>query len=186
MKNTQAVTFQEINKFKIALEKTGNSQQLDFFTFMLNTGLRTLDVLALKFTDVDYKSNSITIINKHNQKTSSVVLNEECMKILCKLHAKYPNDIFVFQSRKSQNQKNKPPSSISRQVITKAFKTASDYNSVAVTPHSIRHYYATQLFLMSAVEKSDPQWLSQLLGHQSKNMTMDYVKLSKSAPDLLS
>lgn len=183
MTDKKQLTYQDINKFKLALEKTGNSQQLDFFTFMLNTGLRTLDVLELKFTDVDYKSNSITI-NQINKNPSSIALNEESMQVLRRLHAKYPNDIFVFQSRKSQNQKNKPASSISRQVVTKAFKTASDKSSLPITPNAIRHYYATQLFLKSAIEKSDPELLSQLFGHQSMNMTMDYVKLSKSEHEL--
>jgi integrase len=176
MKNKKDLTVQDFNKFKSALEKTGSSQYIDFFTFMFNTGLRTNEVLALKFTDINYKSNSITVSKgRQNFNPLLVTLNDECMQVVHKLKDKYPNDAFVFQSRKSMNQKNKPPSSISRQVVTKAFKTASDMTSLRITPNTLRSYYAKQFFSLNFLSNSDPKIKSRLMGHMPTNMTKQYV-----------
>ena len=104
-----------------------------------------------------------------------MTLNDECMQVLRRLQDKYPNGVFVFQSRKSMNQKNKPPASISRQVVTKAFKTASDITSLPITPSALRHYYANQLFSTNFLQKSDPEFLSQFMGHTPCTITKHYV-----------
>jgi integrase len=176
MKDKKDLTVQDFQNFKSVLEKAGSSQYIDFFTLMFNTGLRTSDVLGLKFADIDYKSNSISI-DKGNQNLnpSIVALNDECMQVLRRLHDKYPNGVFVFQSRKSMNQKNKPPASISRQVVSKAFKTASDITSLPITPNALRHYYANQLFSTKFLQKSDPKYLSLFMGHTPCTMTKHYV-----------
>jgi integrase len=176
MKDKKELTVRDFNKFKSALDKTGSSQYVDVFTFMFNTGLRTSEVLELKFTDINYKSNSITVSkSRKNINPSLVVLNDECMHVLRRLQDKYPNDVFVFQSRNSMNQKNKPPSSITRQVVTKAFKTASDITSLPITPNTLRNYYANQSFSLNFLSKSDPEIKSRLLGHLPINMTNQYV-----------
>jgi integrase len=176
MKDKKELTVRDFNKFKSALDKTGSSQYIDFFTFMFNTGLRTSEVLELKFTDINYKSNSITVSKgRQNFNPSLVVLNDECMQVIHRLKDKYPNDVFVFQSRNSMNQKNKPPSSITRQVVTKAFKTASDITSLPITPNTLRNYYANQSFSLNFLSKSDPEIKSRLLGHLPINMTNQYV-----------
>lgn len=176
MKDKKDLTAQDFIKFKSALEKAGSSQYVDVFTFMFNTGLRTNEVLELKFTDINYKSNSITVSkSRKNFEPSLVVLNDECMHVLRRLQDKYPNDIFVFQSRKSMNQKNRSPSSITRQVVSKAFKTASDITSLPITPNTLRNYYANQFFSLNFLSKSDPEIKSRLLGHMPMSMTNQYV-----------
>ena len=180
MNDIESLTFQDIKNFKSALEKTGTSQQIDFFTIILNTGIRASQILELKFSDVDYKSNSITICkSRKNHELQFLVINDECMQVLIRLKGQYPNDIFVFQSRKSKNQKNKPASSISRQVMTKAFKTASDITSLPVTTSALRHYYARQLLSINFISKSSNlESISRLMGHESTNTTMSYLNKS--------
>lgn len=176
MKDKKDLTAQDFIKFKSSLDKTGSSQYVDVFTFMFNTGLRTSEVLELKFTDINYKSNSITVSkSRKNINPSLVVLNDECMHVLRRLKDKYPNDIFVFQSRKSMNQKNRSPSSITRQVVSKAFKTASDITSLPITPNTLRNYYTNQSFSLNFLSKSDPEIKSRLQGHIPINMTNQYV-----------
>jgi integrase len=184
MEDKKDLTAQDFKKFKSALEKMGSSQYVDFFTFMFNTGRRISDVLDLKFSDIDYKSNSISISQskrssmgqyKRNQNLSSLALNDECMQVLCRLKDDYPNDIFVFQSRKSKNQTNKQASSISRQAVTKAFKTASEITSLNITTNDLRHYYASQFFSKSFLQKNAPELLPRFIGHTPCTSTQDYV-----------
>lgn len=177
MSDIESLTFQDIKDFKSALEKTGTSQQIDFFTIMLNTGIRASQILELKFSDVDYKSNSLTIgKSRKNHEHQLIVINDECMQVLIRLKGQYPNDVFVFQSRKSKNQKNKPASNISRQVMTKAFKTASDITSFPITTSALRHYYARQLLSMNFIsESSNLEIISRFMGHESTNKKMSYL-----------
>jgi len=180
MKDRESLTFQDIKDFKSVLEKTGTPQQIDFFTIILNTGIRASEILELKFADVDYKSNSIILgKSRKNHELQFLVVNDECMQVLIRLKDQYPNDVFVFQSRKSKNQKNKPASSISRQVMTKAFKTASDITSLPITTSALRHYYARQLLSINFISKSSNlEIISRFMGHEPTNTTMSYLNKS--------
>lgn len=150
MKDKNELSIKDIKEFKLALEKTANTQIIDFFTIILNTGFRATELLDLKFTDVEYKSNSLTMdLKKRSNNLYHRILNDECMQILIRLKDEYPNDVFVFQSRKSKNQTGKPASSISRQVVTKAFKSASDITSLPITTSTLRGFYASQIISMS-------------------------------------
>lgn len=177
MKDQKEFSIEDIQKFKLALEKTTNTQIMDFFTIIFNTGFRATELLNLKFTDVDYKSNSLTIGLKKRSSNNLYhrILNDECMQVLIRLKDEYPNDVFVFQSRKSKNQTNKPASSISRQVVAKAFKTASDITSLPITTSTLRGFYARQIISMNTKQKNDYELLSLVLGHEQQTLTKYYA-----------
>ena len=153
MKDKKELTFKDFQNFKFSLMEMDSSQSVDVFTIIFNTGLRISEVLNLKFSDVDFKSSTITITSAKMRSSTrnqvSIILNDECMETLRKLKDKYPKDVFVFQSRKSKNQKNKPASSISRQVVTKSFKTASNSTCLPISIQSLRESYAVQAFKKS-------------------------------------
>ena len=177
MKDKKELTFKDFQNFKSALMEAGSSQTVDFFTIIINTGLRTSEILNLKFSDVDFKSSSITVekLRSSTHNKISIIVNDECMETLRKLKDKYPKDVFVFQSRKSKNQKNKPASSISRQVVTKTFKTASNSTSLPISINSLRAFYTVQAFKESFSSGSDYANLSKLLGHVPASMTKYYA-----------
>jgi integrase len=176
MKDINNLTFKDFEKFKAALDEAGSYQSADVCTIISNTGLKVSEVLNLKFSDIDFKSKNITIYKLRSSVSTTIIVNSECIKTLKRLHNKYPNDIFVFQSRKSKNQKNKPPSSISRQVVHEAFKRASDTTSLTITMNSWRQYYAVQVFKESVSSNSDSASLSTIMGHLPTNMTNHYIK----------
>jgi hypothetical protein len=103
------------------------------------------------------------------------MLNDECMEVLSRLQRKYPNDVFVFQSRNSKNQKNKLASPVSRQFVMKGFKTASDSISLPITTISLRRHYETHMSFMASSYKVDHKYLSQLSGHNTKNTIGGYI-----------
>lgn len=129
VKYNKKLTAQDLNKFKYALKEKGYTQLVDLFTIVTNTGMRASEVLELKYTDINFTPNSITIDSRKNKapnRLTHFMLNDECMEVFSRLKNTYPNDIFVFQSRNSRNQKNTPASPVSRQFVTKGFKSASD------------------------------------------------------------
>lgn len=172
------LTVQDFNKFKSALAEEGYEQLVDLFTIASNTGMRSSEILALKYADINYNPNSITIDllkSRSQQMRTHIMLNDECMEVLSRLHNKYPNDIFVFQSRNSRNQKNRPASPVSRQFVTKGFKSAGDSISLPITISSLRHNYATHMSFIASSYKVDHKYLSQLMGHNTVNMTENYI-----------
>jgi integrase len=179
MKDKKDLTFKDFQNFKSALIKAGRSQSADFFTIVFNTGLRISDVLNLKFIDVDFKSTSINIekLKSSSGEQARYIMNDECMQTLRKLKDEYPNDVFVFQSRKSKNQKNKPASSISRQVVTDSFKAVSNSTALPISIRSVRESFAVQLLKESLSSGSDSANLSKVMGHVSTNMTKHYMRI---------
>jgi len=175
MKDKRDLTFKDFQTFKSALVETGNSQAVDIFTIIFNTGLRISEVLNLKFSDVDFNSNSITVEKMRSATNYKLTLNDECMKAIRRLKDKYSKDIFVFQSRNSRNQKNKPASSISRQVVNKVFKEVSNSTSLPITINSLRQTYVVQVVKESFSSGSDLANLSKIMGHVPTNMTNHYV-----------
>lgn len=173
------LTTQDLDKFKNALQASGYDQLVDLCTIIMNTGIRINEILELKYVDINYSSNSIAInsIKSRTQQqfNNTIRLNVVCMGVLSKLQSKYPNDVFVFQSRNSRNQKNKPASPVSRQFVMKGFKTASDSISLAITIGSLRRNYATHMAFIATSHKVDHKYLSQLLGHDTKSSTESYI-----------
>jgi integrase len=145
--------------------------------------MRSSEILELKYTDIHFTPNSITIDSRKNRapnRLTHFMLNDECMEIFSRLRNTYPNDIFVFQSRNSRNQKNKPASPVSRQFVTKGFKSASDSISLPITISSLRHNYAIHMSLTSS-KQVDHKYLSEILGHNTKSMTERYIHKGKAS-----
>ncbi len=182
VKDNKKLTAQDLNKFKSALKEKGYTQLVDLFTIVINTGMRSSEILELKYTDINFTPNSITIDSRKNRapnRLTHFMLNDECMKVFSRLKNTYPNDIFVFQSRNSRNQKNKPASPVSRQFVTKGFKSASDSISLPITISSLRHNYAIHMSLTSS-QQVDHKYLSEILGHNTKSMTESYIHKGKA------
>lgn len=191
IKKVQAIennplTTQDLKKFKEALQEKGYAQLQGLFTMILNTGARINEILELKFIDINYKSSSISIesIKSRTQKMRTIMLNEECIEVLSKLQHEYPNDVFVFQSRNSKNQRNKPASPLSRQYVMKGFKIASDSIALPITVSSLRRHFATHMTFITSSHKVDHKYLAQLMGHKTVNTTKSYINRELiSAPE---
>lgn len=173
----KALTTQELKKFECALQEKGYTQLQDLFTIILNTGVRTNEILELKFTDISYNSKSKSYLilidsikSRSRQMRTSIMLNDKCMEVLSRLKRKYPNDVFVFQSRNSKNQINKPASPISRQYVMKGFKTASDSIAIPITVSSLRRHYATHMSFKTSPQQVGHQYLSEVLRHNTKSV----------------
>ena len=182
----KALTTQELKKFECALQENGYTQLQDLFTIILNTGVRISEILELKFTDISYNSKSKSYLilidsikSRSRQMRTSIMLNDKCMEVLSRLKRKYPNDVFVFQSRNSKNQINKPASPISRQYVMKGFKTASDSIAVPITVSSLRRHYATHMSFKTSQQQIGHKYLSEVLGLNKKSMIGSNTNKSK-------
>mgnify|MGYP000364862491 FL=1 len=140
---------------------------------MLNSGLRLAEIIDIKFSHIDFITGTLKIgmakINLPNIEKVNITLNHKSLTLLEKIRDKYPNDKWVFQSRKSNNQKNKQPHSLSRQLVINTIKQANQYLEQKLSFNCFRHAYATSYFYDTLCVKNS-------LEHESINATLKYIK----------
>lgn len=170
----------------------------DVIVFLIFTGLRIGEALALQWRNVDFNKNQIyieeslkeehstselgskTIVVCGRTKTKSsiryVSLCKEARNVLQKMKEAHPNandTDFVFQSDSGNP--------ISRRNVTKTLRSMlvrSECSNQNASPHALRHTFGS--YLIS--EGADLYSVSKLLGHSSIKMTEKvYLELLNSA-----
>jgi integrase/recombinase XerC len=143
-----------------ALELSNQHENL-VVTMLYTLGLRISELCSLKLEDIS--SGWIRIIGKGNkQRDIPLLVNvKELIDDYLNLN---PKKTFLFES----NDKRLSENSL-RYTVNKVFKRVG----LKVSPHQLRHSYATELLNHNA-SISD---VSELLGHSSMSTTQIYTKL---------
>lgn len=155
----------------------------NLFVFLLNTGMRCGEAMALTWADIDFdkmliniNKNMSRIINrdenaatrniqvigttKTESSARSAPISKKCKEIL---NRQGKNDVFVFSSKAGTplNQRN----------INRAYDELLAIAGLSdeLTIHSLRHTFATRLLEKGANIKV----LSELLGHSGIQITLD-------------
>jgi integrase len=179
MKNIQPIPLKAIDQLLEHLRSSGKEQVHDICFFMLNCGLRIAEITEIKFSDVDF-STGVLLVDSLKSGTSGsqklkIKLNDNCLTLLTKLRDQYPDDIWVFQSRQSNNQINKQPRSVSRQAVNNVIKQANQHTEHKLSLHSFRHAYATY-FLRDQLSSDCILDLKSALMHNNIDNTYSYIK----------
>lgn len=140
---------------------------------LYSTGIRVSELINIKMKDIDIKENQITILGKGN-KERIVLFGKEAKKTL-KLY------ISNFQEEFKGNIKehylltinNKPLTSNKVRLIVKEVLRKSCLN-INISPHTIRHTFATHLLDNGA----DLKTVQELLGHENLKTTAIYTHIS--------
>lgn len=130
------------------------------------TGLRLSEAAHLKISDIDSQRMQLRIACGKGQKTRLVPLSPRLLQELREYWKVYRPPTYLF-SGKSPDRPLQPTT------IQKMFKAAAKDAGIRkpVTPHTLRHSYATGL-LEAGV---DLLAISRLLGHASFSTTMIYL-----------
>lgn len=140
--------------------------------FLINTGLRVSELCNLRFSDIDFANNKITIQGKGGKwriiPVKPYVLHGEnypSLKNYIENHRYNTSKTFVFTS---------PSGKLTPPVFRKDLKRVARKAGVPwVHPHSFRHYYATTL-LRNGVNVRTVQ---VLLGHSEIKTTARYLHI---------
>jgi integrase len=143
----------------------------DLIVFGLHTGLRSGEIFALRWSDVDMEKSILTILAQKTGKTRVVPLNTRGMKVLGAWEMNRKND-FVFYNHETGR----------RFVDLKAgFAIACKKAQIeGVSWHTLRHTFASRLIARGV----DIVTVQQLLGHSTIAVTMRYTHtnlMSKTA-----
>ena len=142
-----------------------SNQHENLVVTKLNTlGLRISELCSLELKDISL--GWIRIIGKGN-KQRDIPLLENVKELIDDYLNKNPKKMFLFEL----NDKRLSENSL-RYTVNKVFKRIG----LKVSPHQLRHSYATEL-LNNSASISD---VSELLGHSSMSTTQIYTKLGSA------
>jgi len=142
--------------------KTATFEEYVAIMVIFSLGLRISEAVNIKLSDI--KGEWIEITGKGN-KTRILPLHPKLKEIIDKYLQLYPKKNYLFEENE------KPISTFKlRRIIKKAFKK----HNIEITPHQLRHAFATYM-LQKGARIND---VSELLGHEFISTTQIYTKLN--------
>jgi len=179
MKDQQQIPVSAIDELLEKLLSEGKDQVHDICFLMLNSGLRIGEVLDIKFSDIDFTTGVLELKvlkeSTNNEKKIVAQLGDKAIKMLDKIRNKHPKDKYVFQSRKSNNQVNKEPNSLSRQAVVNTIKQINLHAEYKLSLNSFRQAYATS-YLQDQLSTGKIIDVKNVFKHTTVNMTSKYKK----------
>ena len=155
------------------IRHTKNLKHRALIALIYSCGLRISEVLNMKLKHIDVHRQQVLIRNSKGRKDRYVILAESFLPLLQNYIYTYKPDIYLFEGQK----KGSYSAESVRHFLKRSCTTAQIKKRV--TPHTLRHSYATHL-LENGV---DLRYIQSLLGHAKPETTMIYTHVAKK--DLL-
>ena len=135
---------------------------------LYSSGVRVSELANMKLNDIDFKEKKILILGKGN-KERYVYYGSECARLLDEyLKKDHRNSPYLLIGKRTDKLNEREI----RNIVTENAKKAG--TKVHVTPHTLRHTYATHMLNDGADLKS----VGDLLGHESLSTTQIYTHVS--------
>ncbi len=155
------------------LRATKNLKHRAVLALLYSAGLRISEVIKLKLKDIDIDRRQLIIKNAKGRKDRMVVLAESFIPLYKNYYMTYLPKIYFVENPKG--------GVYSPNSIRKFLSIASQRAGIKkhVTPHTLRHSYATHLIENGV----GLRYVQDLLGHSKPETTMIYTHVAKK--DLL-
>ena len=152
------------------IEHTNNIKHRCIVSLLYSAGLRRSELLNLKLSDIDSKRMLIFISNAKNNKDRYSLLSKNVLKDLKIYYLQWRPKEYLFEGLLGQK--------YSAESVSKIVKNASIKAGIArkVTPHMLRHSFATHLL----ENGTDIRSIQTLLGHGNIKTTEIYTQVAVS------
>ena len=154
---------EEVNKM---IDFTNNLKHKLLIMFLYYAGLRLDEARNLKWQDIDFDRETIHLKNAKGDKDRVIFFHKKLIDALRVYGTKKEGQIFVSKKEGKYNQRT------IQQIIKSASKKAGIKKKV--TPHTLRHCFATHLLEAGA----DIRYIQQLLGHKDLKTTQIYTHMA--------
>ncbi|SMB89954.1 integrase/recombinase XerD [Desulfonispora thiosulfatigenes DSM 11270] len=161
----------ELNKLLSAPDQFKNEEHwlrdktmLYLFAF---TGIRRSELIGLQWSDIDFKNKTLKVFGK-GQKERFLPLKEDLIEILWDyLQTRLPleNQYIIINGTGNQMDKS------TLRLIFKKWVERASLNAELITPHKLRHTFATRLL----EEGVDIVTIQELMGHDDTESTLIYA-----------
>lgn len=131
-----------------------------------SSGLRVSEIISLKWEDIDFDRNIIHLKKAKGKKDRVVMLSQKVKAGLLNLSASKQGYVFLT------NRNGKYTDRTIQKIIENATLKAGIQKNV--TPHTLRHSFATHLL----ENGTDIRYIRDLLGHSDISTTLIYTKVS--------
>lgn len=141
---------------------------------LYSTGVRVSELVNIKLKDINYADNSILILGKGNKER--IVLYGEYTNNLIKLYLNNSRKHYLEKNYSDYLILNKYGNQLSVRSVQKLVRDCTNKLALKhkVTPHTIRHTFATHLLNNGA----DIRSVQELLGHESLSTTQIYTHIT--------
>jgi integrase/recombinase XerD len=145
------------------------------FELLYSCGLRISEAIDIKFQDLDFENKIIKVLGKGN-KERLVPLGAEAIRLL-KLYMKKSRNIILGIRESEYLFISKKGSMLNRKSVWRLLKgyVARTKINKNITPHTLRHSFATHMLENGA----DLRSVQELLGHMDISSTQIYTHLAK-------
>ncbi|MFZ6053518.1 site-specific tyrosine recombinase/integron integrase [Halocola ammonii] len=161
----QVLNEQEVEQLISAID---NLKHRTIVCLIYSTGIRRSESVNLRISDLDIPNKRIYIRGAKGRKDRISILSNTLINILHKYFEVYKPNYWLFEG---QGRKKYSAGSVGK-VVKGAGKKAG--LQVDVTPHVLRHSFATHLMDRGV----DTRIIQRLLGHKSLNTTAIYTHVS--------
>ena len=141
---------------------------------LYSTGLRRAELCRLKVSDVDSKRMMLRVIQGKGGIDREVPLSRKLLSALREYYRWMRPQTYLFPGTVNHLRADKP---ISEKIVWQAVREACERAGIKrrVTPHTLRHCFATHLLESGA----DLRSIQMMLGHSDLEATTVYLHLSR-------
>jgi len=154
------------DEIKQIIEKADTDKSRLIISFLYGTGLRVSEIVNLKVQDINLAEKTGIVKAGKGNKDRMFILSEKLIQNLKTFMDEHANYQYVFS-------KDKPLTTRNIQKIIKHMTKKANINK-KVTPHTMRHSFATHLLEAG----TDIRYIQALLGHSNLNTTQIYTHVS--------
>jgi site-specific recombinase XerD len=168
LKKRKLPTVLSEKEIQLIFSNIGNLKHKALLSLIYSCGLRVGEALNLKINDLDSDRMLISVRNGKGEKDRMVPLANNVLTLLRKYYKEYRPITFLFNGAENET--------YSATSIRNVLKRAVYMSHIKknVTPHTLRHSYATHL-----LEKgTDLRYIQVILGHSSVKTTEIYTHVS--------
>ncbi len=140
---------------------------------MYSSGLRVSELISLKTSDINFESGFIRVLGK-GSKERLVPINEGVTKRIKEYFTSLRPDLKKDQDNPEHLFLSNRGRKITRQRFWQTLKEIGRITGIEVTPHMIRHSFATHLLEGGA----DLRAVQKMLGHSDISTTQIYTKVT--------
>ncbi|MCK5135469.1 MAG: tyrosine-type recombinase/integrase [Bacteroidales bacterium] len=162
------LTLEEVNRI---FDLTENLKHKCILMTIYSGGLRRSELINLKVEDIDSQRMLTKVCGAKGKKDRFTLLSEKLVIELRKYYKKYRPQIWLFEGQEGGQ--------YSATSIEKIFHAAVTRANIRkyVTPHSLRHSFATHLL----EQGTNLRYIQELLGHASTKTTEVYTHVASNA-----
>ena len=160
------------SEVKRILQVTSNSKHRAILSLIYACGLRRNELIQLKINDIQSDRHTLMVRGGKGKRDRRIPISTKTIGMLREYYKTYKPKYWLFEGQKEGMQYS--PASI-RAILKTACKKAGINKQV--TPHWLRHSYATHLMESG----TDTRYIQELLGHKSIKTTTIYTHVTEKS-----